>query len=333
MSKSRDLLLKMAVAFIVVGIFISFVAWIVAGFDRTNMHKFRDLEEMRYEATLEGINKINFDTSNSAFRIESTTGSEIIIEYFHHRYLSYEVVRDNGTLTMRNTQDGRRPWHHYVMNSGFFNDQRITVFLPVSFNGDLNIQTRTGSIRSSNVLSLNNVSITATSGSIVFNNLTAESLEIEASTGSIQLSNVTLNETLNVNTTTGAIRLNNVKAYDIDVRASTGSVTFDRVTSETNIRINTTTGAIRLVRVTTDSLNARASTGSIRLTDLQSVIITIDTGTGSIRGNIVGRENDYTIVVNRVRGTSNLTNQSRPETREELRVSTTNGSIRISFSN
>ncbi|MCL2522459.1 MAG: DUF4097 domain-containing protein [Erysipelotrichales bacterium] len=333
MNKSRDLLLKVAVAFIVVGIFISFVAWIVAGFDRSNMHKFRDLEEMRFDASLVDINEINFDTANSAFRIESIAGNEIIIEYYQHRYLSYEILVVDGVLTMRNTHTGRRPWTHYVMNSGFFNDERVTVFLPASFNGDLNIQTRTGSIRSSDTFNLRNVVITATTGSIFLSNITAESLQIVASTGSINLTNIDLNGSLRTTNTTGSVRLNNVDAYNIEVTANTGSVTFDRVKSETSVKIDTTTGTIRLIRVTTDYLVARANTGSIRMTDLQSPIITLDTRTGSINGNIIGRQNDYSILINSSRGSSNLNNQVRPDTREELRVTTTTGSIRVSFSN
>ncbi|NLJ31150.1 MAG: DUF4097 family beta strand repeat protein [Clostridiales bacterium] len=138
-------------------------------------------------------------------------------------------------------------------------------------------------------------------------------------------------------------------AGEIYLHSSNGKVTVDNVaqltrltcdTSNSSVRLNqveademvldTSNGPIQMNDVIASSVSARSSNGSVSFSNLSCPDITLDTSNGSIRGNILGKETDYTIRTDTSNG--KCTPQSRSGGSKKLDADTSNGSISITFS-
>ena len=136
------------------------------------------------------------------------------------------------------------------------------------------------------------LNITNKSGSIQISRISAKKVAIDNVTGNIRLEDVVSKDDLTVNNTSGSVTLENVKAdEDVDVSNTTGRIEVDRLKCEGNISLRNVTG--------------------------------------SVSGTIDGKKSDYSVSTKIVTGSSSLENSSLGK--KKLKVSTTTGSIKLSF--
>lgn len=137
----------------------------------------------------------------------------------------------------------------------------------------------------------------------------AGEIYLHSSNGQISVSGMEQLTKLTCDTSNASVHLNRVKA---------GSVTVD-----------TSNAQIQLTGVTASTIDAGSSNGSINFSSLSSPDITLDTSNSSIKGDIAGRETDYTIHTDTSNGS--CTPRSRSGGGKRLVANTSNGSISITF--
>jgi Predicted membrane protein len=109
---------------------------------------------------------------------------------------------------------------------------------------------------------------------------------------------------------------------------SNARITIDNVHVET-VNATTSNGRIQLEKLTASSVDADTSNGEIMLQNLTSPDVTLTTSNGGIRGNLLGREEDYTIHTDTSNGS--CTPSGRQGGSKRLTADTSNASINIEF--
>lgn len=138
----------------------------------------------------------------------------------------------------------------------------------------------------------------------------AGELYLHSSNGQTSVSSLEQLTKLTCETSNASVRLNQVKAG--------------------NVVLNTSNGQVQMTDTAASSVNASSSNGAIVFSGLTSPDISFDTSNGGIRGDIVGKETDYTIRTDTSNGS--CTPGSRSGGSKQLKADTSNASIRITFS-
>ena len=187
----------------------------------------------------------------------------------------------------------------HLLSFGGMGENRIEVYLPSDYAGNMEINLSSGTIKSDIDFSADKLSFKANSGNVNLRNLIAGNISIRVSSGSIY-ANELRGETM-IKANSGTIKLGSVYgAVDVDVTsgsvnignlqgranidASSGSITVTNVVG--SIRAKANSGTIKIgVSELAGDVNVTASSGSINI-DLpkdSSFNFTADTSSGSIR--------------------------------------------------
>ena len=294
------------------------------------------------------IDDINIEMTSDSVKVVRGNVSNIKIEYVEvpDRYI-YEIDESGSNLSIK---------YKTISNFSLFsitigiNDTSMTVTVPSDFDGKLNIKSSSGSIRTES-LTLESLDLTNTSGSIKINDCDVkDDINAKNSSGSINIQKAS-GADITATNTSGGVRLENIKASGkVEAESSSGSVRFNDVKAEGDLSGKATSGSVRLEKVTCEELTLKANSGSIHLNDVKAEgsfeaktssggihfdalevgkDISMSANSGSIRGTIIGSEDDYSIISKTGSGSSNL-NDSRNGSKN-MDVSTTSGSIKIYF--
>ncbi len=241
------------------------------------------------------------------------------------------------------------------------------IILPEDFCGPVNCICSSGGAEVTG-LDGTSVTVEATSGSLKVEDIRAEELTVSASSGSVRVNNVEVAGDAKIKTTSGSIKANSVKCKDlssgsssgsnelkeaeaknIKVTATSGSIRCYDLTAVRNIELSNSSGSIRLEDSQAEKIVAKNSSGGHDYTNVKADLIYGEATSGSlkfsgleigksgefhatsgtVRGNIRGSEDDFSIITETGSGSSNLPNTRSGE--KTLDITTTSGSIRVSF--
>ncbi len=173
-----------------------------------------------------------------------------------------------------------------------FKDTTIEVVVPRDFTGSMNLK--------------------CVSGKIEVTDLHTDNLTIGCTSGSIKVSNVLSDGSVTVDNKTGTIKLAEVKASgDVSITDKSGLIHVNGLQTEGSFHAGNTSGGIHF-----ESLKAAGN-------------INLKSTSGSVKGSIIGNENDYSIQAGTKTGVNNLTNSRNGD--RELNVKVTSGSIKVKF--
>lgn len=185
-------------------------------------------------------------TDDSKIRVVVNGGKEDKVE-----------VKDNEVLEIDYKRKGS------FFNFGFSN-YRVDVYLPTTYENNIDIITTTGSVKSETLLK--NVKLKVETGSVKLDKV--ENIDAKVSTGSIKIDEIT--NRANIVSSTGSININklNIKENSI-IKAETGSIKIDDVIDGLYIEANAETGSVKnnaiSDRFSNVTLKVLAETGSIRI--------------------------------------------------------------------
>ncbi|HEX2985918.1 MAG TPA: DUF4097 family beta strand repeat-containing protein [Caproiciproducens sp.] len=128
------------------------------------------------------------------------------------------------------------------------------------------------------------------------------------------------------NATISADDMQNITRLTCDT--TNGKVGLSNIQAEA-VNVDTSNAHIELNQVKTSDLRAKSSNGSIQLTELTSPKIDLHTSNASIRGNICGREEDYSIHTDT--SNSSCSPSDRSGGSKSLTADTSNADIHIEF--
>ena len=294
------------------------------------------------------INDINIEMTSDSVRVVKGNVSNIKIEYVElpDSYV-YEIDESGSNLSIRYKSIKNFPVFSVTIG---INDTSMLVTVPSDFEGKLSVKSSSGSVRTED-LTLDSLDVVNTSGSIrILNCDVKNDILTKNSSGLITYQNVN-GADISATNTSGGIRFEGVKAAGkVETESSSGSVRLNDVTAEDDLSGKATSGSVRLEKASCEDLTLKSNSGSIHMNNVKAEgslnaknssggihfdalevgkDISMSATSGSIRGTIIGSEDDYSIISKTGSGSCNLTDSRNGS--KNMDVSTTSGSIKIQF--
>lgn len=332
-----------------IGLLLIAVAFIGIRGDITNLST-RNVESEKKEYTCSSdIQNIVAEITSDNIEVRTGDVDHVTLTYYNRTdYSEYEITESGDTLRIK-YKDLNGPIH-FVVNIGYVPDEPVTIIVPESFDGKLDLESTSGRILTESMsvssLDLSNTSggisvqdtasegkinLTTTSGSIHIENTESTGITASNTSGGISIDDSSVRGDITLNCNSGSVNLGIVTAEgDIKVSTTSGTRTLTDVIAE-NISTNATSGSLKAVRVSAnDSISSSATSGTTRFEELYAGrSIKINSNSGSVNGSITGSEEDFSIIANTTSGSCNLNNSRSGE--KTLDISTTSGSVNVTF--
>lgn len=212
-------------------------------------------------------------------------------------------------------------------SSGRINVERV------STQGDISIKGSSGSIMVNDVTSTNGVlHVEGSSGSKKIYNASATSIDLSSNSGSIKAEQLSSQGDIRIKVSSGSITLNDATSLDgvLRVEGGSGSKNLSNISANT-IHADSFSGKINLEHIECTDINITVTSGGTEFTDLNAQNITIESFSGRVRGNIVGKQSDFSVISRSGSGSNNLPSDWTGVGNKTLNVSVTSGSIKVEF--
>jgi len=199
----------------------------------------------------------------------------VIREYMstNNSELFAAITRSGNELVVRG---GNRP-----VTFGAFGS-RIEIFIPAS-ERSISISSSSGDIVASGEHAASVFHIESSSGRIVANSVTADSVNIGSSSGRITANSVTA-AAVNIESSSGRIAVGSITANRANVESSSGGIALGMVNGDISVR--STSGSIEL-DMANGAVDISSSSGRVRATLAGSVgDVSIETASGSVTLNL-----------------------------------------------
>ncbi len=240
--------------------------------------------------------KFDIQTANVEFT-PSTDGQTKVVCEEREKY-PHEVEVVDNTLSIRFVDNVK--WYEKVFNWSW-KTEKITVYLPVTAYGNLEMKASTGALKvkgdytfdnltveaSTGALFLesdiiNNVEVKMSTGAVRLKGVNTKEASIKTSTGDIEISETNVENKLTVRASTGDARFEKVRAKDLETKFSTGDVKLDDVLVENHVEHKASTGKFTFSNFDCDTLNCKTDTGDIKGAIINEHIIYAHSDTGKV---------------------------------------------------
>jgi len=302
---------------IFIAVIIALCVFMILFMPRERFHiGFYGFAKLRHTTNLNIDNKTTLDItaySDSLYFQRSSSDELVIKEYYASSTKKASIQNDGQTVTFRGEQ------HINMMVFGAINE-KIVVYLPKNFSGNIRVSLSSGTIKSDLDFVAENLSFEATSGTINLRKLTADNINVRASSGSIKLDEVIGNAIVKVNS--GTIRINGLVGL-AEVDASSGGINVTDIRGGISARASSGTIKLEVSELLAD-INASTTSGSvnIRLPMNSAFNFSAETTSGTIRTNF-----DKNLSINSRKNNANGTVGSNPVHNVTARASS--GSVRV----
>lgn len=252
---------NIAITLMTIGLITLIVGLIINKDDLSELFIDHEKYEVLQETGTEKIKNVKIDTLIHNVEFLSSEDEFYKVDYHISERDVFSFNVENDTLIITNTRKRKL----FNFSWGRIETPKITVWLPLNFNGKIDIKTATGSVD--------------------IDDFTLESLYINLSTGRVNLNNIVVTNNIIINTSTSTIALTNIECNNLDVDSSTGKITVSDANIKGNATFNTSTGSIILTNLDTNYLKASTSTGNVTITVSQAkedYNVDFSTSTGSI---------------------------------------------------
>ncbi len=301
-----------------------------------------DLELVNEQtAPLDGIDQISIEYYADDVEFFTSASNQLVLK----EYMSFTPEKDQLT---RITQSGSRLKLEGRIDNDvnwFFHPNRFSrmeIYLPADYQGAIDASTSSGSISSSLVFTLTDLRLSASSGNLEMNEVTAAKIDLSTSSGNITIAKAEGNRQFaaasgnievygGAGDTSAATSSGNIKIEDsngfLEAEASSGNIIIKDSTGEKNI--DTTSGNIK-IKDSAGYTKASASSGTIDVDNLAGAGH-FKTTSGSLKLDFADAPEAITddIIIDASSGTAKLT---IPETLQfNFSADTSSGSIDTFF--
>lgn len=278
------------------GLLIVLVSFLTADFDITK------LSTVAFETNTQEINEVFTDiaietkTADVSFVLREEDGCKVVC--YEEERMKHTATVQNGTLMISVTDT--RKWYDHIGMS--FGDAELTIYLPKTQYGELEIKSDTGAVEVPEVFDFETATVETDTGDVdwqaaVARDLTIETdtgavnvdtdnletLEVKTSTGDVSVNSVRNALTVSVETNTGATRLNNIRCRIFAVKSDTGEIRMKDTVAGFNGTVISQTGGVTLENSdVVESLYIKTDTGDVTGTLLSGKQFQTETDTGNI---------------------------------------------------
>ncbi|WKY44411.1 DUF4097 family beta strand repeat-containing protein [Eubacteriaceae bacterium ES2] len=312
MQSIKKIIMLIAGGLIILGLVIVFLAFALAGF---NWHSFNTAlpdEEHIYSYDLAGVSSLSVSELDAEVLIVGSDEDNIKITCSENKKDAYGIqLHANGELDIN--RSFYKHWYEYIGFNISNKKRTLTVSVPRSFSGEVDVNTMSGD------LDLNN-----------FDGINA--LNISTSSGQITITNVTANDYIKASTMSGDFALDTLHTgNEIELETSSGEIQVSNGEIAGNMTVSSLSGNIDLsdTQINGDS-SFNSSSGEVRLNLFSAKNISVTTLSGDVEGRILGDPGNYTITADSLSGTINIPQSANGKNTFDM--STSSGNIDIEFS-
>ena len=279
--------------------------------------------ETKEHSVTEEFQDIKIETETANLSLLASEDETCKVVCYEMEKVTHTVSVEEGVLKIQ--VEDEREWYEHI---GIFTEnQEVTVYLPKSEYGNLNIKNVTGDVEISKDFSFANMDIQVTTGNVSNFASSLGEVNIDMITGNVKMENISANA-LSLRITTGDVTL-----YQVDC---IGTITMDMVTGDTYLTEVTcegfvsegTTGKIVLKNtLATKEFSIERVTGDVRFESCDAEEIVVETTSGDISGTL---RSDKVFVADSLSGSVRVPNTTSGG---KCTINTTSGDITIQIEN
>ncbi len=251
----------------------------------------KESEELIIDQTFENVyDNLTIESEEGNIYIKHSDTEDIKVKIFGKEENS-SVKADGNTLYIKGDTE---KCSFFCFNHEY---ARIEVYIPINYDKEINIDTKTGDIK--------------------MESFSSALSNINTSTGDITIEEL---KDLNIKTRTGDIKAKKIE--NADIKVTTGDININEISS---VKIDSTTGDINIKKVNY-YLDINSTTGDVEIKEIELYQNSnIDTTTGDVE---IGETNELYFNTSSSTGDIDINNNNR--TAElELKIKTTTGDITI----
>ena len=220
---------------------------------------------------------IEISIGTSDIKFVATDGEDVRVELVDGYKVTHSASVIDGILKI-GTRDERQWYEHITIIPV---EYEVTVYLPRTAWGALNIDAGTGDIEISRDFSFESVYVNASTGDISFESSVVGNATFALSTGDIEIKSESVGE-LAVSVSTGDIDLSHVNCKNLSTVSTTGSTELVSVIVEGKLSVECSTGDVNLIASDAGEIKIKTGTGDVKGTLLSPKIFYAETSTGRV---------------------------------------------------
>lgn len=317
-----------ALAMLFIGIIIVFAGFAAGDFNMAQIFSASNSQSKPVTKTVEDA------ASKNSFVIDINSGDIVVKESETGEFkITYQatglVFEDKGGEVSLKTENPMKKWYRAINIAGL--DSYITVEMPKSFEGSLNISTDFGKIDFDGSFNLEKADFKSGSGKMFVKGITTnKSITIRTDFGEIKAENLYAGEDISIKTASGKIFSSGIETKDkCLIKSDFGKIELANAKGA-ELNVECASGEVKLSTVRFDKdMNVKSNFGAVIVDEVFSENIKIRVDSGSIKGTIDGSYSDFAIISDSGITNSNLSNKT--EGKYRLEVDTDFGDVQINF--
>lgn len=295
MGKASKTALILAAVFVVLGIALVSVAFLLSGGELRRFST--DDFETNIHPVTESFRSISVTADTADVRLLPSADGTASVRCYETKDEAHTVAVRDGVLTVSVVID--RQWYEYI--GVRVADPVITVYLPQTGYDSLLLDVSTGDIEIPEGFTFDSMDISASTGhvkscasvtgaarirtstgSITVEGVSADSLELSVSTGRITVRSAVCTGDIQIHTSTGDARLTDVTCASLISDGSTGDLEMSRVVATERFDLARSTGDVEFERCDAGEVRIKTTTGEVEGSLLSEKVFTVQTDTGDV---------------------------------------------------
>lgn len=260
--------------------------------------------------------KIVVNTGNNIVKVNVSEDENFNISYYQAESYVFTYTEENGEINL--SSEDKRFFKWFKISTHI---KVISIDIPVSFLGKINILTNNGDIDINDIVS-------------------EDILSIRTKNGDITISNIQTLNKLSLITNNGNLKIkNSIIDNDFTAQTNNGNIVLEDITCNTEIYLTTDNGQISSSNITATKVRAVTSNGNVSLDDTFCTNVNARSSNGNVVINIKGDYNEYNIDITTSNGINRVNGQVvakslmiERETDFVVKAKTNNGNCFVNFS-
>ncbi len=272
----------------------------------------RKQENIRKEEkiAIDDVKKLNLEFKSSDLNVFFTEESDIrVVQYSYKELREDQLFSVDKSSSSVEISENRKSQIHMFFYIGFMEQIAYDVYIPKTYEKDLEIKSVSGDIEVNESLKFEDLTISSTSGDVKMGNVEAQNIKIE--------------------TISGDIKLQDIKSDNLKLKAVSGDI--KALSAIGNIEAKTTSGEIEFGKID-GRIDATSVSGNVKSEDFK---VTRDSKIKTTSGDVkmyLNEESNCEIGTKTVSGNVTLPNRRNVMGMEpyvELNIETVSGNIRL----
>lgn len=263
---------KIALALIGSGFGIILLTLIFCDFDFRKFSNEGDYVQRQFETTIstENIEHIQIDAQHTAITIVAGADDQIRIVYDENDAYQYDISTENGVLSMNGKET--KHWYDYIMTFefGYESERKLTLSIPETYAGALDIETSFQGITSTSLLDLQSAKFETEHASLTMQDInTKGDLAFVTSFAPMELKNMVSNGRFAAQNEHGGLQVSQVYAIGAsNLKTSFATLDVENLVSEDSIIIANEHGETNINTLNGKALDISTSFGALTASTL-----------------------------------------------------------------